>query len=121
MQALDQLVERRIAEAAARGEFDDLPGAGRPLDLDDDRLVPDELRVAYRLMKNAGYVPDEVRLYGEIGSVGQLLREATRDDERAAASARLRLLLERLGATRANAVLTEAWYLQRLLAKEGDR
>jgi DnaJ homologue, subfamily C, member 28, conserved domain len=119
MDVLDQIVERRIAEAIARGEFEDLPGVGSPLALEDDPLVPEDLRVAYRVMKNAGYVPDEVRLFGEIGSVEQLLREATRDDERAAASARLRLLLDRIGSARGGAVQSEAWYFERLLARLG--
>ncbi len=53
--ALLYLAERRIAEAIERGEFDDLPGVGRPLDLDDvDPLLPEELRMAYRILKNAG-------------------------------------------------------------------
>jgi hypothetical protein len=57
---LDFLVEQKLAEAVSRGELDNLPGAGRPLDLDDDKLVPEELRVAYRILKNAGCVPPEV-------------------------------------------------------------
>ena len=39
------------AQAVSRGEFDDLPGAGRPLDLDHDPLVPEDLRLAYRMLK----------------------------------------------------------------------
>jgi len=59
--ALLYLAERRIEEAIARGEFDDLPGAGRPLELDDlDPLVPEELRLACRILKNAGYRLNEV-------------------------------------------------------------
>ena len=58
--ALLYLAERRIEEAIARGEFDDLPGAGQPLDLDDlDPLLPEELRMAYRLRKNAGSRPQD--------------------------------------------------------------
>ncbi|HEY2022380.1 DnaJ family domain-containing protein [Paraburkholderia sp.] len=60
MKLLDALVEQRIAAAAARGEFDDLPGAGAPLLLDDDALVPQEVRVANRILKNAGFVPPAV-------------------------------------------------------------
>ena len=60
MRLLDALVEQRIAAAAARGEFDDLPGAGAPLSLDDDALVPEEVRVANRILKNAGFVPPAV-------------------------------------------------------------
>jgi Domain of unknown function (DUF1992) len=61
---LDFLAERRIAEAVSRGELDDLPGAGRPLDLDDDRLVPEDLRAANRILKNAGVAPPEVKKLG---------------------------------------------------------
>lgn len=57
---IDGIVEQRIQEAQARGEFDGLPGEGKPLELDDDRLVPHEVRVAYRILKNAGCVPPEV-------------------------------------------------------------
>ncbi|MBP0589898.1 DUF1992 domain-containing protein [Paraburkholderia sp. LEh10] len=60
MKLLDALVEQRIAAAAARGEFDDLPGAGAPQALDDDALVPDEVRIANRILKNAGFVPPAV-------------------------------------------------------------
>lgn len=60
MRLLDALVEQRIAAAAARGEFDVLPGAGAPLALDDDSLVPPEVRVANRILKNAGFVPPAV-------------------------------------------------------------
>jgi hypothetical protein len=57
---LDFIVEQRIAEALSKGELDALPGAGRPLELDDDALIPEELRLAYRILKNAGCVPAEV-------------------------------------------------------------
>ena len=60
MKLLDALVEQRISAAAARGEFDDLPGAGAPLEFDDDLLVPEEVRVANRIMKNAGFVPPAI-------------------------------------------------------------
>ena len=60
MKLLDALVEQRIAAAAARGEFDDLPGAGAPLPLEDHALVPEEVRVANRILKNAGFVPPAV-------------------------------------------------------------
>src|SRR6201998_1400355 len=59
MKLLDALVEQRIAAAARRG-FDDLPGTGAPQVLDDDALVPEEVRVANRILKNAGFVPPAV-------------------------------------------------------------
>jgi hypothetical protein len=97
---LEFLAERRIAEAVANGELDDLPGAGQPLALDDDALVPEELRLAYRILKNAGYVPEEVRTLGEIRELEAL---ATADDIDAAARAKavrkLALLKTRLDGT----------------------
>ena len=117
MDIVDQIVERRIAEAIERGDFDGLPGAGRPLALEEDPLVPAELRVAYRLLKNAGYVPDEVRLFAEIRSAEQLLMQAGCDEGRVAASARVRLLLERMGAGRAVAMQVQSQYFEQLMER----
>lgn len=119
MDIVDQIVERRIAEAVERGEFNDLPGAGRPLELNDDPLVPAELRVAYRLLKNAGYVPDEVRLFAELRSAEQLLMKAGNDEERVAASARVRLLLERIGSGRAVTMQVQSQYYEQLVERLG--
>jgi len=60
MLTLELIAERKIAEAIAQGEFDDLPGAGKPLDLEEDPLVPEDQRMANRILKNAGFVPREV-------------------------------------------------------------
>lgn len=60
MLSLELIAERKIAEAAAQGEFDALPGAGRPLDLEEDPLVPEDQRMANRILRNAGFVPREV-------------------------------------------------------------
>ena len=60
MLALELIAEKKIAEAIERGDFDGLPGRGRPLELNDDSLVPEDLRMAYRILKNAGYVPADL-------------------------------------------------------------
>jgi hypothetical protein len=69
----DFIAERKIAEAVANGEFDDLPGEGQPLELDDDSLVPEDLRLAYRILKNAGFVPPEVETLNEIAALERLV------------------------------------------------
>ncbi|VDC12481.1 hypothetical protein BANRA_04513 [Klebsiella pneumoniae] len=51
MWLLDQWAERHILDAQTKGEFDNLPGSGEPLTLDDDSHVPAELRAGYRLLK----------------------------------------------------------------------
>ena len=100
MLLLDLLAEQKLEAAARAGAFDNLPGAGRPLALDDDRLVPEDLRVAYRILKNAGFVPPEVEARREMAGLNALLSAATDDAVRSRAAARLALLeatLERRG------------------------
>lgn len=57
MWLLDQWAERHIIDAQTKGEFDNLPGTGEPLTLDDDSHVPPELRAGYRLLKIPGVFP----------------------------------------------------------------
>jgi hypothetical protein len=66
---IDKLAEPRMQEAVGRGEFDNLPGTGKPLVLDDDTFVPPELRVAYRVLQNAGYLPHNLQLRSEISDL----------------------------------------------------
>ena len=82
MDILATIAERKISEAMARGEFDNLPGRGRPLVLEDDLPgVPTELRMAYKLLKNAGFVPPEVDLRREICSLRTLIDTLADDAE----------------------------------------
>lgn len=73
MKVFEELAEQRIQEAMRAGEFDDLPGKGAPLRLDDDAHVPPELRMAYRVLKNAGCLPPEIELRREIAELEDLL------------------------------------------------
>lgn len=82
MDPLALLAEEKIREAMERGEFDRLPGAGKPLALEDDSMVPQELRVAYRILKNAGCLPPELELRKEIVTMKSLLAAIEDDDER---------------------------------------
>lgn len=95
MSLLDALAEQQIRDAQARGEFEDLPGTGEPLALEDDSLVPEELRAAYRLLKNAGFVPPELEHCSEIRDIEILLQHAQTDDARGNLLARLNWLLTR--------------------------
>lgn len=103
---LDFLVEQRLSEAVSRGELDNLPGAGRPLALDDDPLVPADLRLAYRLLKNAGFVPPEVQALNDLAQLERLACEGAAD---AKALGKLALLKTRI----------EARYYGKAVAKLG--
>ena len=113
----DALVEERIQEAFRRGDFDDLPGAGRPLALDDDGLVPPEVRIAYRILKNAGFVPPEVLERREIAELEAEI-EGIRDAvARQHALTRLALLRTRLGLRRSRALARNPYYEHKIVAK----
>lgn len=56
------VLDQRIAAAQADGMFDNLPGAGKPQRFEDDSMVPEEDRVGYRILKNAGYAPAWIEL-----------------------------------------------------------
>lgn len=96
MYLIDKLAEEKITEAIARGELDNLPGAGKPLRLDDDSLVPEDLRAGFRLLKNAGYLTPGLQLRKEIGSVEALIVQAHSVEEREVLNRRLRYLLLKL-------------------------
>jgi hypothetical protein len=87
MKLLDALVEQRITAAASRGEFNQLPGAGRRLVFDDDLLVPEEVRVANRILKNAGFVPPAVEQLRALRELEQDLGDLDRTGSGANAAA----------------------------------
>ena len=69
----DKIVEAIIKEAQGRGEFDNLPGKGKPIDLTAYFDTPEELRMAYSMLKNAGMTSREVDLLKEIAELNQVL------------------------------------------------
>jgi len=73
----DKIVEERIKSAQRKGQFDNLDGAGKPLCLDDDRHIPEELRLAYKMLKNADCAPPEIELKKEILKTETLLAGMT--------------------------------------------
>lgn len=119
MQFLERLAERRIREAVERGDLDDLPGAGRAIPPELELAgVAAELRVAYRILKNAGFLPEEVQLRREIDEVSQLLQEcAVNGDEEARLTRRYRLLLQKLGESRAGNLMLQNAYFPALARK----
>ncbi|HRE54621.1 MAG TPA: DUF1992 domain-containing protein [Candidatus Competibacter sp.] len=122
MHLFDHIVETRIQEAIERGELRDLSGEGKPLQLDDNSAVPETLRAAYRLLKNAGYLPPELHLRKELREAEQLLHQLP-EGERCRARVRLELLQLRLAASRRQPInlLLEDRYRERLLEKLDPR
>lgn len=84
MWLIDQLAERHIQAALNKGELSGLSGEGKPLQLDDDSQIPQELRTAYRLLKNSGYLPPELEARREALELADLLQHMDPDDHQAA-------------------------------------
>ena len=61
----EAIVEERIKAAQKEGQFDNLPGTGRPLDFEDAN-VPEDLRMAHKILKNGGFLPPEIELKKKI-------------------------------------------------------
>jgi hypothetical protein len=88
----DLIAESKIAEAVRAGALDNLPGAGKPLDLDFDRMIPQDVRIAYRILRNSGFVPPELEARREAANLRNLLAAVADEDERGRAATRLALI-----------------------------
>ncbi|MHB1133352.1 MAG: DnaJ family domain-containing protein [Chloroflexota bacterium] len=101
------IADKKIREAQERGEFTNLPGEGRPLDLADLSLIPEELRVAFLALKNAGFLPEEAQLRIEIAQLEGAIAQETD------VVARGRLRAELQDKNLRYAYLTERWTAKR--------
>ena len=77
--SFDKIVEELIKKAQERGEFDNLPGKGKPIDLSAYFEMPEDVRVAQSVLKNAGFQSREVELLNEIAELRQILAAVTED------------------------------------------
>ncbi|SFD16960.1 protein of unknown function [Bacillus sp. 491mf] len=76
------LAEERIRQALKNGEFEDLPGKGKPLELEDLSMIPEELRMSYKILKNAGMIPEEMQLQKEMLKIEDLIACCHDEEER---------------------------------------
>jgi len=79
--SFDKIVEAIIREAQQRGDFEDLPGKGKPIDLNSYFETPEEIRNAYSMLKNAGMVPAEVELLQDIAALKEKLSTTSEEKE----------------------------------------
>ncbi|MGO1296326.1 MAG: DnaJ family domain-containing protein [Vibrio sp.] len=78
---IEKLAEQRIQEAIENGTFDDLPGRGQPLIIDDDSDVPENLRMGYRVLKNAGFLPPELQQRKDALTLCDLIKQSDQDSQ----------------------------------------
>jgi hypothetical protein len=99
--AYQKIVEQRIAQAQQNGEFDHLEGMGRPLRLENSN-VPEDLKLAYKILKNAGFVPPELELQRQIRQTEDLLCSLKDEEDKLKAMKKLNFLVLKLNMMRGN-------------------
>jgi hypothetical protein len=80
--SIEKFVEEQIRKAMAEGEFDNLPGHGQPLDLNAYFQTPEDLRMAYSILKNSNFVPEEVQLLKDIEALREQLESCANETRR---------------------------------------
>lgn len=80
--SFDKLVEEKIQEAMTNGEFDNLPGKGKPINLDAYFATPEDVRIAYSLLKSSGFVPEAAQLLKDVESLKETLENCPDGDEK---------------------------------------
>ncbi len=80
---LEKLIEKQIREAMERGEFDNLEGSGKPIDLSAYFATPEEMRIGHKLLKDANIIPEELELLRDAEELRiELVRCSTEDEKR---------------------------------------
>src|SRR5574340_284720 len=100
MDFFERIAENRILEAIEAGLFDNLKGKGQPLKFEDDSHIPPELRMAYKILKNADCLPPELELRQEIITLQDLVASMEDEAEKLLQMRRLNFLMMKLGMSR---------------------
>jgi hypothetical protein len=82
MDAFYRIAERRIIEAIQNGDFDNLENMGKPIQFEDETWIPEDLRMAYKFLKNAGCIPPELDMRNEMVNLFSLMNTIDDDKER---------------------------------------
>jgi len=122
-EAFDKIAEKKIREAMDNGEFDDLPGKGKPLQLEGDRHIPQDIRLAHKILKNADCLPPELELRKEILSIEELLDGVRDTKEKYRQIKKLNYLIMKLNMSRSSSVDLEKnqVYYEKLVEKMGKK
>lgn len=113
-----KIAEQRIRESIDRGEFVNLAGAGKPLIFEDETWIPEDLRMAYRVLRNAGCIPPELELKKEIMNLQELIQTIDDDRERIIRKVReLNFKLLKLNEMRKRPLRIEEAYENKVMGK----
>ncbi|MDR0816895.1 MAG: DUF1992 domain-containing protein [Desulfovibrio sp.] len=119
LSAIQFIAEKRIEDALEKGVLDNLPGSGRPLELEDMSHIPEELRMAYKILRNAGCLPPELEERKEINRLAEMLDQCEDEQERVRQMQKLRFMIFRAQTRHQRHILIEQedMYYPRLLER----
>ena len=103
----EKIVEERIRRAQKRGDFENLPGSGKPLIFQDACFVPEELRLAYKILKNSDCIPPEIELKNQIKQTEDLLAGMEETSEKYRLLKKLNFLIMKMNSMRETSVALE--------------
>lgn len=107
IQGFEKIVEERILKAQKKGEFENLPGSGKPLVFDNNFYIPEELRLAFKILKNADCIPPEVELKKEIKQTEDLLVGMQDTSEKYRLLKKINFLIMKLNTVRDTSIMFE--------------
>jgi len=87
--SIESAIEQQIKAAIERGDFDNLAGKGKPLDLDAYFNTPEDMRMAFGMLRSNEFVPDEVEKLNEIARLRDTIKESTDETEKASLTKKL--------------------------------
>ena len=88
--SIETAIEQIIRDGMARGEFDNLKGKGKPLNLDDYFNTPEDVRMGFSILKSNDFVPEEVERLKEIAELREKLKTVSDPEEKQALEKSLR-------------------------------
>ncbi len=100
----ERIVEERIRMAEKKGAFENLEGRGRPIEFADDRHIPEDLRLAFKILKNADCLPAEIELKKEIERAEDLLASMTDARDRYRAMRKINYMIYKLNTLRQGSI-----------------
>ena len=113
----EKIVEERILKAQKKGEFENLIGSGQPLKFNENFYVPEELRLAYKILKNADCIPPELELKKEIKQTEDLLAGMQETCGKYRILKKLNFLIMKLNTLRDTSIMNEMpqHYMEKLV------
>lgn len=100
MDSLSFIAEQKIAQAMQEKDFTSPKWKNKPLPLDDDKFVPDDLKMAYKILKMSGYLPKEIEERKEVKKLEDLIISTEDEHERLKQMKKLNVLLMKMNERR---------------------